>query len=355
MEKYMNETTRYTLPELLRFTDGRPVTSPAEWRARRGELLAMLQELAFGHLPPAPARVSAYFLHEYDLSPEEQIAGKIYRITAEPYGLSLLVKVITPHASGPFPVIIDGDEGWRYLTNEVQCTVARRGYALALFHRVEIAPDNGANARDFGLYTACPEGDFGALAAWAWGYHRVVDFVLGLEHIDSARIAVTGHSRGGKAALLAGATDERIALTAPNNSGCGGSGCLRYPDDGGERLANILRAFPYWFSPRLADYIGREQELPFDLHSLKALVAPRALLTTEALGDLWASPRGTWLTHAATREVYRFLEAEDALGIYYREGQHEHSLSDWKTLLDFADARFFGKPALRDFQANPWG
>ena len=162
-------------------------------------------------------------------------------------------------------------------------------------------------------------------------------------------ITVTGHSRGGKCALLAGAADERIALTVPNNSGCGGSGCYRLQADKSEDIAVITKNFPFWFAPRFKDFIGRVERLPFDQHTVKALVAPRALLTTEALGDLWANPLGTQQSNAAAREVFDFLGATDKIGIYFRPGGHEHNADDWSVLLDFADQQLLGKKVPRDF------
>jgi hypothetical protein len=163
-----------------------------------------------------------------------------------------------------------------------------------------------------------------------------VDYLETLPEADKTRIAVTGHSRGGKAALLAGALDERIALTAPNNSGCMGAGCTRVPHDG-ESLERIASVFPYWFSTRLAEFVGRETRLPFDQHSVKALVAPRALLSTEGLEDRWANPDGAQLTHDAAKPVFDFLGASDKIGIVFRPGGHGHTPEDWTTLLDFAD------------------
>ncbi|HOF89096.1 MAG TPA: hypothetical protein PLZ36_13485 [Armatimonadota bacterium] len=340
------------LPDLLTFADGRPVRAPEEWPARRAELLQALLDIQYGHLPPAPEAVSAYPLYTYALFRDEGVNGTHYRLTMQPGGYAFHLQVVMPAGEGPFPLVIDGDGCWRKtLTDDVLRAVTGRGYALAIFNRVEIVPDR-LTPRDTGLYTAYP-GDYGALAAWAWAYHRVVDAVPQLGAIDPARVIVTGHSRGGKTALLAGATDERIALTAPNNSGCGGAGCYRFPDESGERLADLLRNIPYWFAPRLRDFLDREAELPFDQHSLKAAVAPRALLTTEARGDHWASPSGTRLTHEAAREVYRFLGAEHRIGIHYRDGGHAHTLADWHTLLDFADTVFDGKPMSRDFDMHP--
>src|SRR5262249_28075764 len=160
-----------------------------------------------------------------------------------------------------------------------------------------------------------------------------------------------GHSRGGKATLLAGATDTRIALTAPNNSGCGGAGCYRFQGEKSEDIAAILKNFPFWFQPHFAEFIGHEDRLPFDQHTLKALVAPRALLSTEALGDLWANPSGTQQTYLAAREVFAFLGASEHIGIVFRPGGHEHNAEDWTTLLDFADRQLLGKSSTRLFDA----
>jgi hypothetical protein len=204
------------------------------------------------------------------------------------------------------------------------------------------------------LYVVHPGHTFSALSAWAWGYHRCIDHLVTRDDVRHDQIAITGHSRGGKAVLLAGATDERVALTAPNNSGCGGAGCYRWQGSGSETLSDILRAFPYWFGPQLHTYIDRESSLPFDGHSLKALVAPRALLSTEALDDLWANPSGTWQTHRAAREVYKFLGAEEQIGIWFRAGEHLHGLSDWRACLDFADWRLRDKAPSYAFDANPF-
>ena len=143
-------------------------------------------------------------------------------------------------------------------------------------------------------------------------------------------------------------------MTSANDSGCGGAGCFRIQGPNSETLADILRNFPFWFAPGLKEYIGKEHLLPFDQHSLKALVAPRALLTTEALGDPWANPTGTWQTHAAAKEVYRCLDVPQRIGIWYREGGHQHGLADWTALLDFADWQFRGKQPATRFDSNPF-
>jgi pimeloyl-ACP methyl ester carboxylesterase len=185
----------------------------------------------------------------------------------------------------------------------------------------------------------------GAIAAWAWGFHRAVDSLTQISAIDATRIAIVGHSRGGKAALLAGASDERIALTSANNSGAGGAGCWRFCGSGAETLADITDTFPYWFSPSLRIYKNKEHELPFDQHFLKALIAPRYLLTTEAQDDLWANPSGAWRTHQAARQVFEFLGVASNIVMVTRSGEHPHDMRDWQALLNHMDMLFQGQPA----------
>ncbi len=346
------------LPDLFRFNSGQRVETPADWSRRRTELRQAVLDLEYGQLPPTPNQIRSVELHSHKLKRLQDARHSQYHLLVDGpqpgRTYRFLLDLIVPSGGGPFPVVLNGDGCWRYVNDEITADTVSRGYALAKFSRVEIVPDNYRSERDTGLYLVHPEGDYGALAAWAWGYHRCVDFLLTQPDLNPAQIAICGHSRGGKTVLLAGATDERIALTAPNDSGCGGAGCFRFTGPGSEKLENILGPVAYWFSPKLKAYIGRDETLPFDQHFLKALVAPRAYLSTEALGDLWANPRGTWLTHQAAREAYRFLKAEDRMAIWYREGEHAHGQEDWTTFLDFADWQFKGVKPTRQFNQNPF-
>jgi len=309
----------------------------------------------YGGMPPVPERTEGEELHRHEVARLEGATHRQYRLRTGPgLAVTFVLDLLVPRLPPPLGVVLTGDGCWLAPRAEVALAVLRRGYLLAWFNRVEIAHDDYRMDRTSGIYAAYPEMDFGAIAAWAWGFHRAVDFLRACDVVDPHRIAVTGHSRGGKAALLAGATDDRIGLTAPNGSGGGGAGSFLSLGPGSETLADILRAVPYWFAPDLRDYVGREASLGFDQHFLKALVAPRPLLGTEALGDLWANPSGTWQTFDAAREVYRFLGAADRIGIHYRPGEHEQALEDWTALLDFADWHFRGVRPARRFDACPF-
>ena len=333
------------LPDLFRLADGTAVTTASAWLRRRKEIADLIVDIEYGGLPPTPATTTLETLHLSSVRALPGVRFMSCRVQTGPERpFSFLLTLLIPPGEGPFPVVITGDACWRYVTDAVAADVLGRGFILAQFNRTEIAADVGSNARTSGLYCAYPEGVYGALAAWAWGYHRCIDALVTLPVVDASRIAVTGHSRGGKTVLLAGATDERIALTAANNSGAGGAGCFRHQGPQSEKLSDLIRNFAFWFGPKLRDYVDREDELPFDQHFLKALLAPRALLTSEALGDLWANPSGTWLTHSAAREVYHLLNADERIVITFREDGHNYGPTDWRNFLDIMEWQLCGKP-----------
>lgn len=338
-------------PDPLRTLSGQRIADPRQWPQRRREILQLMAQLLYGPLPPAPAHTRLACLHRAlarRLGQTRLLSCRVEPDGAPPF----LLRLFVPDGAGPFPVIVSGDGCWHYADDAALSAMLARGYAFAEFNRVEIAPDPAPPASDLPVPGAAAR--FGTLAAWAWAYHRVVDVLCTLEWIDPTAIVLVGHSRGGKAALLAGATDERIALTSANNSGAGGAGSWRHQGPGAESLADLLRQFAHWFGPGLQVYAGREHALPFDQHFLKAAVAPRALLTTEALDDHWANPQGSWQSHRAAQQVFALLGAAQRQRIVFRSGGHDHLLQDWTVLLDTADAWLRGQPHRLAPQADPF-
>jgi len=272
---------------------------------------------------------------------------------------SFCVQLICPKSEGHLPAIISGDGCWRYVTDGVIGQVLASGCALVLFNRTELAEDLGyagvpdKNQRTGGLYDVFPGGNFGAVSAWAWGYHRCVDLLMELPFIDHHRLAVTGHSRGSKTALVAGATDARIALINDNASGAGGSATFRYVGDGGETL-EILKVFPSWFGTGLHPFLGREQDIPYDQHCLLATIAPRPLLLTYALEDRWSNPEGMVQSVRAAGEVYQFLGTPENLAFHLRAGDHEHAPDDWNVFLEFLSWHWFQTPPTTAFNVHPY-
>jgi len=341
------------LPDPFRFLDGSRVETRADWEKRRQEMKTIIQHYGYGHMPPAPGNVVAEKLSSKPVfdgaAREEHILlsmGRDHKVTVN-------VRMEIPEGPGPFPAVIK-NEGGSLGPTPVGDEIVRRGYVLAQYARTDLDPDeNNVVGRAQEAYPDC---DWATLAVWAWGGMRVLDYLETLDFIDKTKVAITGHSRGGKTALLAGALDERFTLVVPNGSGCGGAGCYRVLGRRSESLEAITdpKRFSYWFHPRLRTFAGKVDRLPFDQHFLKALVAPRALLSTDALGDLWANPLGTQITYQAAQEVFDFLGVPDRSGLHFREGGHDQAAEDWRALLDFADEQFFGKRTDRDFKRLPF-
>ena len=339
-------------PDPLLSLSGERVVDAASWPRRRREIIDRLLPLVYGALPPAPASTRLVCLHDAPL--RRWPGARLLSCRVEPEAMpGFLLRLFMPDASGPLPVVVSGDGCWHYADDAVLALLLSRGYGFAEFNRVEIAPDPG-HPSPHPVQVPQATARHATLAAWAWAVHRVVDVLCTLDGIDTQAIVVVGHSRGGKAALLAGATDERIALTSANNSGAGGAGSWRHQGPGAETLGDLMRVFGHWFDPGLRAYVGREQELPFDQHLLKALVAPRALLTTEALDDHWANPQGSWQSHRAAQCVFELLGAAGRSDIVFRPGGHDHCLADWQCLLDFSDALLRGEPQRRPASADPF-
>jgi hypothetical protein len=341
------------LPDPFRFLDGSRVKTETAWEKRRDEMKTIIEHYGYGHMPPAPNNVVAEKLSTKSVFDGAAREERILLSMGPDLKVTVNVRMEIPEGAGPFPAIIK-NEGGPLGPTPVGDEIVRRGYVLAQYARTDLDPDQNNVVGP--AQQAYPDYDWATLAVWAWGGMRVLDYLETLDFIDKTKVGITGHSRGGKTALLAGAFDERFALVVPNGSGCGGAGCYRVLGPKCEDLERIThpKRFSYWFHPRLRTFAGKVDRLPFDQHFLKALVAPRALLSTDALGDLWANPLGTQITYQAAQEVFDFLGVSDKSGLHFREGGHDQSAEDWRALLDFADERFFGKKTGRDFKKLPF-
>lgn len=339
------------LPNPFLMSDGSLVKTREDWARRRNELQKLILAYEYGSIPPA-GQVKAT---EEGSEENAQTHAVVNRMTLHvgPDGKVPVQLVLTiPAGGGPFPVIVSGDLGWGRVKDDIVANVVGRHYILAEFNRTDVAPDK--SDRSTGIYPLYPDHDCGALAAWAWGFGRTIDYLVTRNEVDAKRIIVTGHSRGGKAALLAGALDERVSLTVPNGSGAGGAGCYRVQAPHSEDLKAIVTRFPYWFQPEFNQFIDHVNQLPFDQHELKALVAPRALLTTDSLDDIWANSIGTQESFLASKEVFNFLSAPGKTGMHFRHGPHAQTGEDWQALLDFADWQLRNQQPAQKFDVLPF-
>jgi lysophospholipase L1-like esterase len=210
------------------------------------------------------------------------------------------------------------------------------------------------------FFPAYPNYDWGLLRAWAWGVSRIVDYLETDPSVDKTKFTVTGVSRTGKAALFAGAFDDRIALVAPVASSGGGTPAYRYsgsiPDRGGkEDLTEMMKKYPDWFSDHLHQFWGQPDKLPFDEHWLIALCAPRPFISLEGDHDQNVNQNGVYQSLLAARPAYDFYKSPDRLGVNFADRPHGMVQGDWDALLAFGDKFLMGKPTALTFDRYPPG
>jgi hypothetical protein len=362
------------LPDVLASPD-RVVRSRDEWPARRAEILDLFRDHVYGRRPGAPEQLrfetletsptamdGAATLHRVAVRSTQQ--GRDHR-----FDLTLFLPNARAGAVPTFLLLnnrpvsnVDPTRRQRSPFWPAEELIAR-GYGIASLQVSELAPDSpeqfatGAIRLFEGDAKSRPANAWGALAAWSWGASRALDYFATNPRVDVARVAVVGHSRGGKAALWAGAEDERFALVVSNDSGEGGAALARRPY--GETTERINTAFPHWFTSTYKQYNGRESALPIDQHMLLSLVAPRALYVASADEDLWADPRGEFLALAHSSPVFALwgdapiapgaMPAVDTplivgrRGYHVRTGGHNLTPYDWARFGDLADRLGWGQ------------
>ncbi|MDO5319091.1 MAG: glycosyl hydrolase family 28 protein [bacterium] len=241
-------------------------------------------------------------------------------------------------------------------------TITSRGYAYVHWHLTDVAPDAALYTKNLdiwaqGIIAYLATGDkmatngvrsatgkigssaWGTLGAWAWGHSRVMDWIESRPELDASRVAIVGHSRGGKAALWAGAQDERFKMVVSNDSGCGGAKLARLGLKKSESIEQILHNFPNWFCPSFAAYIKKDDALPHDADDLLRLIAPRLLYVASAQDDAWAGPAAEKAAWDSAHDVWQSVGLDANLGYHCRPGRHRLQADDWEKFLDFADRR----------------
>ncbi len=392
------------LPEALVGQNGERISTKEQWTAQRApELRQLFQYYEYGYLPAAPAKVEGKVVREDATAFGGKATLREVTLSWGAPDAAIHLLLVVPNARPkPAPVFLglnftgnhtlvadplvqppagwmseraagadhragDAERGKQAAAWNIE-EVIDRGYAVATFYNGDVVPDEpklaeAALAR-FRCSAQAERGpaEAGTIAAWAWCLMRAVDFLVTDPAIDGKRIAVVGHSRNGKTALVAAAFDERIALAIPSQAGCGGTAPCRVspelatPGANGratvETVGRINTSFPHWFCGNFKAFNAEPARLPFDQHELIALCAPRPVLLSCAAEDLWANPAGQWEMLRAADPAYRLVagdgvgaEAAPAmgtllpsrLGYFIRPGKHSMTPVDWAAWLDFAD------------------
>ena len=280
-----------------------------------------------------------------------------YRLTCTTPGgrFSFPFQLVLPEGTDPVPVFLQ-ISFFGVLPNP-SCPVddiVDRGFGICSFQYTDVVPDttDGLDEGLAGRFDASNRASdgTGAIGYWAWAAQRIADFLQVHPRVKADHIAVIGHSRLGKTALWAGATDERFSFTVSIQSGCSGAAITRGKN--GERVANISQMFPHWFCPDYARFADREAEMPFEQHQLLAAIAPRLLYVSSAQEDTWADPPSEFLGCVAASEAWTAagepgfitgdampvcgaVHHEGRIGYLLRAGGHALEPQDWKQVMDF--------------------
>ena len=378
-------------PVLAAFGDDPPVLTLADWQGRRAPLLrAAFAENVYGPMPPPlPGRVETRKTFEdrqlADGARLQQLtvgfgaAGERGRVNVllatPPPGTPVRALIVMQNFCGndaavnrrfPEAVSLSPPPGFckgpvsvfgkiilgRYINAPPLRRVTDAGYAVAMVYAADLVPDDAATSpaalrRLYG--PGAPTG--GALAAWAWLYSEVGEVLTREPGLAGTPVVAWGHSRNGKAALLAGAVYPGVAGVIAHQSGRGGAALTR--GTVGETVAQITGEYPFWFTAKYATFAGREIAIPVDQHQLLALAAPKPVLLGSGDRDRWGDPSGSFRAMQGAWPVYRLhgvpplaqtkLAEPDLtrpLASFMRPGTHGVTTADWTTFLTFLDLHF---------------
>lgn len=362
------------VPELLRTFDGREIVTAAQWETIRApELLKEFQNEEYGRRPverPADLVFSAE-APDSEMFDGKAVLKRIRVNYAGRYGKGgFSFMEVIPDVGRPVPsFVLFCTENQR--TKHIDISkpmsdgfwpvekIVSRGYAAIVFSNGEIAPDR-RGAGMTGVFSCFenptkgrPTDSWGALSAWAWGASRVMDWIESESLLDAKRVAIIGHSRGGKTALLAAASDRRFAMVCSNNSGCSGAKLNHINLPKSQNVQQIFNFFPHWFCANYVRHVNAEKRWRIDQHCLIALIAPRLVCIGSAKGDVRAGPEGEYWSGVLASPAWglygkeglvadSFPQVETPLqkgciSYHLRSGKHALTAYDWKCYMDFAD------------------
>ncbi len=354
MKWIQDELTRRKLPDLLN-----GASTPEEFAARREEIKALLIDQCYGEFPPAPEKVDFEIVKDDPFCAGHATLQEILAHCTLPGGKVFSFKffAVIPTRGDNFPAFVHinfrPDVPDRYMPSEELCD---NGFAVFSFWCNELNTDDHAGDFSNGiaslLFPDGKRGDTGAskLTMWAWGAMRVMDYIQTLDCIDKKNIAVVGHSRMGKTAMIAGGFDERFAFVISNDSGCGGAALHRGKN--GETIAFMSQVLWFWHCENYLKYNGDASALPFDQHFLAALTCPRKLYIASGSMDDWADPTSEYLCGFAASPAWALFGekglvgedrppvAEDvyhegSIGYHCRHGRHYLSRWDWLRFMEY--------------------
>ena len=377
------------LPDPLLLANGKPVTTPQLWWSeRRPQIVELFDWEILGKVPTDMPKVKwqvVSITHEKNGDIPvitKKLVGHVDNSGDPNITVDIQLTLSTPaNAKGPVPVIMEFGLSPEVLAMFAkrfpqfqqppgptwQQQVLARGWGYAEYVPTSVQPDNGAGLVE-GIIGLANHGaprkldQWGALRAWAWGASRALDYFETDHAVNAKQVGIEGHSRYGKAALVAMAYDKRFAIGYISSSG--EAGAKLYRRNWGEQIGNIAGTGEYhWMAGNFIKYDGplTVADLPVDAHELIALCAPRPVFISAGskdAGDGWVDAKGMFMAAVAAGPVYKLLGKKD-LGakefppietslisgdIAFRQHSGGHTPApNWPTFLNFA-SRYLQAP-----------
>jgi hypothetical protein len=380
----------YTLPDPLIFNNGTPVINKNDWDKRRTEIYKTFEKEVFGAVPEWTGSIKAATVSRKENALNGLAKRREIRLDLINGGkkVSVMMLLYLPQNSKDAPVFLSYNfngnhtttaesdvlipDSWVNNDKTLKITdnhaneagrgssisrwpmkeIVEQGFGVATIYYGDVDPDfdDGFKNGVHQLFNSQRDSaSWGSLATWSWTLSRVMDYFETDKEINARKIIVIGHSRLGKSALWTGASDKRFAVVVSNCSGCGGAALSKRIF--GETVGKINKGYPHWFCNNYKKYNEKEELLPVDQHELLVLIAPRPLYVASASEDLWADPKGEFLSCVSASPVYELLGKKGLpstempalgqpvsgdIGYHIRRGKHDITLYDWQCYMDFA-------------------
>ncbi|WP_407562426.1 cellulose-binding protein [Streptomyces sp. 184] len=320
------------LPDPFTKLDGTRISTRSDWRCRRAEIRELAERTVYGQKPPKPAGVTGSVSR----------TGITVNVSDQGRSASFSASVDLPAGTGPFPaVVVYGGFG------ADTAAIKAAGAAVVNFDPYAVGREGTPRTNKQGAFYSVygSSSSTGLLMAWAWGVSRIIDVV---EQSDGSVLraestGVTGCSRFGKGAFVAGAFDQRIALTMPVESGTAGAPALRSiaKESGAQPLSSGYSEQP-WLGDAFGPYTGNPAQLPVDTHEIVGMVAPRGLFIMENPHVDWLGARSGSVAALGGAEVYKALGAGPNISYWsdVQDGTHCASRSEWRGPLQQSIATF---------------
>ena len=340
------ELLRRSIPDFL---DG--IDTKEKWEKKRNEIRDLFLKEEYGFLPEKIKPTIKTEKQGINFAGKAEWESVFFTFEKNGKSHTVRTELILPKSKDNVPVFLfldfEAKVPSKYLPVE---EILDGGFGMLAFCYQDVTTDNG----DFtnGLCSLfCDENGkctFGKISMWAYMAIACMDHLEARNEVG--KVAIIGHSRLGKTALLTSALDNRFCLTCVNESGCSGASISRGKTEQNENIKKITDTFPFWFCENYFKYIDKENTLPFDQHMLLGLVAPRSVMIGGAILDVWADNEGQFLSCYLAGDIWKlygkrgficenrlpsvnehYLDGE--VCFHLRDGEHFLSRYDWNVYM----------------------